>query len=102
MSEKICICPHLSRVSEGFFLCAEGTITIRRDNGRLDSVLPDYKCALWENGDCGLKVARGDRYKEMWETAKAFVNSNYARPTFANDMIVKIRELEQEAEMGKG
>lgn len=57
------------------------------------------KCQLWENGDCGLKVPRGDRWKEMWEKLRALLDGAdlAGRNTFI------LREMDKiEAEMGKG
>lgn len=57
-------------------------------------------CQGWDftAGDCGLKVARGDRYKEMWEALKKRWGTVLCTPcSFMRDEMDKI-----EAEMGKG
>ena len=92
------ICPFLNQAS----INDDAAPWLMCDNGVINSegVPDEYKrpCALWENGDCGLKVAHGDRGMKMWEAFKAYcVDSDTPK-----DVISLMRRMDKiEAETGK-
>lgn len=86
MAEKIC---PMMTVDSTLWFCLDG-------HPRYETDAPcEQECRLWENGDCGLKVARGDRYKEMWRAFRSMC--------IRDDLPAMLRAMDKiEAEMGKG
>lgn len=97
MSEKAC--PWMNLATS--FLYANPNVETREIKVNSNDCMKD-DCQLWDSGDCGLKVARDDRYERMWEEFKTWVHCQGRGTVHQKSYEFVSNKMDRiEAEMGK-